>query len=177
MTEGAEPARIVMPRPTASRPVHGLMSRRGTPPEPFWMRLLVPVSQVLERPAQPEPCGWIRVERPTWPCSTATCRRVSAPPAHPPKVAFPAHPERWAIRPPQRAGDPFHPDLCCIVPAQSWVIAINRPCSSSRRRARPASSVSRGTPIGSPSITSTRLNGSGTWKRSQLRKDSFQPSR
>ena len=29
--------------------------------------------------AKPERCNWIRVERPTWPFSAATCRRASAP--------------------------------------------------------------------------------------------------
>ena len=62
-----------------------------------------------------EPCRQIRVARPTWPFSAATCRRVSAPPAHLPKVAFPAHPERRTGRPPQRAGRAIHPDLYCIV--------------------------------------------------------------
>ena len=66
-----------------------------------------------------EPSRQIRVARPTWPCSAATCRRVSARPVCPPKVAFPAHPERRTGRPPQRAGRPFNPDLYCIVAGQT----------------------------------------------------------
>ena len=62
-----------------------------------------------------EPCRRIRVARPTWPFSAATCRRASAPPACPPKVAFPAHPERWSICAPQQADGLIHPDLYCIV--------------------------------------------------------------
>ena len=68
---------------------------------------------------EPEPCGWIRVERPTWPFSEATCRRVPAPPARPSKVAFPVHLERWASRPSQLAGGPLHPELYCMVPAET----------------------------------------------------------
>ena len=62
-----------------------------------------------------EPCRRIRVARPTWPFSAATCRRVSAPPAHLPKVAFPARLGWRTGRPPQRAGRPIHPNLYCIV--------------------------------------------------------------
>ena len=68
---------------------------------------------------EPGPCRSIRVARPTWPFSAATCRRVSARPALAPKGASPAHRERRAGRSPQRARDPFHPDPYCIVPDES----------------------------------------------------------
>ncbi len=99
------------PRPAGESPSNppGLQGKPPTPPG----RVLPGSSRSWYEPG---PCRSIRVARPTWPFSAATCRRVSAPVARAPKGASPAHRERRAGRSPQRARDPFHPDLYCIVP-------------------------------------------------------------
>ena len=51
----------------------------------------------------------VRVERPTWPFSVATCRRVRREKFHGPNGSGPATGARWAGRPPQRAGGSFPP--------------------------------------------------------------------
>ena len=53
--------------------------------------------------------GLVRVERPTWPCPAATCRRASrAGSGHERRVSPVA--DCRAGRPAERAGGPFHPD-------------------------------------------------------------------
>ena len=89
----------------------GLASRQSTaPPELSATSGLARADRVRSEVADIG-SGWIRVERPTWPSSAATCRRASAPMAHLPEGAFPAHLERRASHPPRPAVDPFHPDI------------------------------------------------------------------
>ena len=67
---------------------------------------------------------WIRGERPTWPCSAATCRRASAPAAQLREGAFPAHLGRRASHPPRPAVDPSHPDLDGMISARQGHIIV-----------------------------------------------------